>query len=153
VTKASVILEEPDEIEPDASAGGDEGDHHALFRCEFPNGGTVSYYKDGRFEAVCRHPSHLPKGRCRLTRTCERSLDETSEAQGRPLGLMSSWLLRADMFASKEEHCDLFALFVLTHEERLEARHQLQALPFGPQLCDAERASREGEGAEPVGWA
>jgi hypothetical protein len=123
----------------------------AIARIDFPDHGTISFYIDGRFEAVCRHPAHLPKNRCRLTRTSVGSGD--SEAQGRPLGLMAAWLLASSDFASKEEHNNPFALFILDFPARERARQRLRHLPGAAQLLDAERVPSPNEGPEPEGWA
>jgi hypothetical protein len=126
---------------------------HAIVRVEFPNRSTISLYSDGRFEAVCRHPDHTPSGKCRLTRTSCESADPGAEAQGRPLGLLSAWVLATSDFSTREEHCNVFALYILDSEARQAARNRLLALPGGALLLEAERAPREAEGPEPAGWA
>ena len=76
---------------------------------------SMSAYSDLRFEAVCRRAHHNEHGgRCRLTRSSCESRDEDRRSQGRPLGLMTAWLLRCDgadgsiECASKEEHESMF---------------------------------------------
>jgi hypothetical protein len=88
-----------DEVLGDTSEDEPEDPHDvsaALAKVRLPNGSSIGFYRDGRFEAVCRHVNHLPKGRCRLTRTSYGTGDDTCPAQGRPLGLLASWCLSQD---------------------------------------------------------
>ena len=149
---------------------GDEDDDglgktQALARIRFAGGSTISYYRDGRFEAVCRCRTalataageavrHTPLGRCRLTRTAKESEDPAgSTAQGRPLGLLASWILHGGEFHSTKEHCDLFGVFMQDVGRRRTARDFLQKMPEGLKLCKYERPQRPGEPEEPEGWA
>ena len=113
---------------------------------------TISFYKDGRFEAVCRHADHLPMGRCRLTRTSFATGNDTCPAQGRPLGLLASWCLAADDYTLREDHCDAFAIYSQTLENRIFAREELKHVDGAAALFAAERALRVGETEEPEEW-
>ena len=102
----------------DEEVGGADGRGAMLASVTFENGGKNRRYRDGRFEAVCRCDDHLPKGRCRLTRTSVGNDD--SPAQGRPLGLMAAWIEEASQFSSREEHSSVFhCLYSLRREEGL----------------------------------
>ena len=137
--------DEPEEDEHDVTA--------ALARVTFEYGGSISFYRDGRFEAVCRHCDHLPRGRCRLTRTCYGTGNDTCPAQGRPLGLMASWILTQSNFADREDHTDLYAVYSQSHEQRCLAREQLKMLPDAADLLSHERKQRPDEPEEPEDWA
>ena len=126
----------------------------ALAKVRLPNGSSIGFYRDGRFEAVCRHVNHLPKGRCRLTRTSygTGTGDDTCPAQGRPLGLLASWCLAADDYTLREDHCDAFAIYSQTLENRIFAREELKHVDGAAALFAAERALRVGETEEPEEW-
>ena len=149
--------EELEDLDYMASDDESEEETHAataaLAKVTFHNGSSVSFYRDGRFEAVCRHCLHLPRGRCRLTRTCYGTGNDTCPAQGRPVGLLASWILSQEDFADREDHCDAFAVYSQSHEQRCFAREQLKMLPDAADLCRHERKRRDGEPEEPEDWA
>jgi hypothetical protein len=109
--------------------------------------GTISLYTfTSRFEAVCL--DHEPRGRCRLTRS---SVAGARPAQGRPLGLMTTWLLHSPMYASMEEHQSNLITLSFAHEDREKDREFLfRGIPQGEELARGERPRRAGEGAEPA---
>lgn len=121
----------------------------------FPHGKITYYAKDSRFEAVCRFcQSDGDKQMCRLTRTGRRN--ERRPNQGRPLGLMSAWLLAAPKFVDKESHirshCDrLWLSTSLTRAQRRAGRKFLRSLAHGPALLSKEGELRPGEESEPEG--
>jgi hypothetical protein len=148
VDEGEAYSEEESEEEADAGVEG-----HALSKVKFADGASISFYRDGRFEAVCRHCDHGPMGRCRLTRTSRISDDALESAQGRPLGLLSSWLLSAKDYNWREEHGDMFAVYCQTLPMRQNARRVLMGLHGSRELANHERAQRPGEPEEPVEWA
>jgi hypothetical protein len=125
----------------------------ALAKATFANGCTISVYRDGRFEAVCRHASHHPIGRCRLTRTRHQSDDASFAAQGRPLGLLAAWCLCQGEFDCKDAHCDPYAVYMQGFETRCNARTSFKLLHGALDLLKYERDQRPGEGEEPIEWA
>ena len=60
--------------------------------------------------------------------------------------------LASSNFASKQEHNNLFPLFILDYPAREAARQRLRHLPGADQLLDAERPPSPNEGPEPEGW-
>ena len=135
----------------DEDVGSADGRGVMLASVRFDNGGKISRYRDGRFEAVCGCDHHLPNGRCRLTRTSVGNVD--SPAQGRPLGLLAAWIEEASQFSSREEHSSAFSLFLFSPERRRIGREQLMRLPGAAALAALERVQRPGEGSEPEEWA
>ena len=135
----------------DEDVGSADGRGVMLASVRFDNGGKISRYRDGRFEAVCGCDHHLPNGRCRLTRTSVGNVD--SPAQGRPLGLLAAWIEEASQFSSREEHSSAFSLFLFSPERRRIGRVQLMRLPGPAALAALERVQRPDEGSEPEGWA
>ena len=87
----------------------------------FPSGSRLSYHESkGSFEAICgKHPS------CVLSRAGRTAV----RASGRPLGLMSAWLL---LDCSAVEHkCKGFLSGALSLELREAGRQYLATLPLG----------------------
>ena len=87
-----------------------------------------------------------------MTRASEGFAKEGQRlAQGRPLGLMLSWLSVAGLCETKAEH-ESFQAF-LPNEERSTHRKELASLANGQDLAANERPLRTGEPAEPLGLA
>ena len=137
----------------EVEGGGGMAPTASLAMLTLDNGCTISVYRDGRFEAVCRHCDHLPSGRCRLTRTRVGSDDPNFQSQGRPLGLMAAWCLSQGDYDCRERHCDAFAVYSQSLEARTRARAHLMSLPGALDLFRYERDQRLGEVAEPIEWA
>eukprot|EP00971_Amphidinium_carterae_P277744 5513001-Amphidinium_carterae.1 len=100
--------------------------------------GSIAYYENkGVFEARCtQHAS------CVLTRvgcTCKPSFAKPS--RGKPLGLLSAWLLSGAKFSSQAEHKQ--SLESLTLHGRQEGRMHLLDLPEGELLVAFERDPEE----------
>ena len=111
--------------------------------------GRISYYAYGnRFEASCDSSIHTI---CRLTRTSRADRRDRNEAQGRPMGLLAAWLLANGLFTTKMDHRETAVIMSFSHEERMDARAYITALPNGPLLLSYERMQRVGEGIEPLG--
>ena len=115
----------------------------------------ISFYEtDGRFEAVCKDPTHLPIGRYRLTRSVPTDMDALTTAKGRPLGLLMAWLTDdsdRSVCVSRPEHCNPFYILGLGHDTRAAGRELLKTLPNADALLAHERPQRHGEGEEPLG--
>ena len=85
---------------------------------------------------------------CRRRRTITESDSAARQGQGRPVGLLVSWLLRADEVATAREHV---AMAVSPYEQRLAARSHFYSLPGGREFGDhRERPRRAGEEEEPT---
>jgi len=111
--------------------------------------GKISFYKGtGSFECVCSREGHVD---CRLTRTSLPSVRAARAGQGRPLGLLASWLLFDGELHGKAEHRNPFTVLGLTRELRSQGRHVLRGLPNGAQLeaCERPRRASEEESSEP----
>ena len=113
---------------------------------------TISYYaatakSTARYEAVCRNPEHLPKGRCRLSRHIHDDMADPDA--GRPVGVLVTWLLAARNFTDLEEHENPFMIACLLPEECLKNRHWIKTQPHGELLLSYERDRRPGEAEEP----
>ena len=113
-----------------------------------PNGTINFYAASHRFEIVCN--IHLPKGRCRMTRTCKHS--DALPSQGRPLGLAAAWLENATdgKFASKDDHSNPFTAHMFDDDERMRCRVTARAYEGFALLETFERPVRVGEAIEPA---
>ena len=108
-------------------------------------GGYISYYSKGVFEAVCKtHAS------CVVSRTVSKVTDQVlgRPRGGRPLGVMASWLSKHSC-ATKEEHWR-YEHFSASYDERLLFRPSLQDSEEGRMLLSHERAQLDGEDIEPI---
>ena len=85
-------------------------------------------HTDNTFVAYCKCPNH--KGNCRFTKTAKK----------RPLGLLFSWILRANDCINTSAHTDEKQLPV-SFEARCNARSQLAALPYAAILFRKEDAA------------
>ena len=105
-------------------------------------GGKITFYpKKQIFVATCNNVAH---GSCVLTRS---SLAGRRRSQGRPLGLLSSWLFLGETLATKADHWDRGNW--PNQDLRSYHRELLADRPGGPELLAEERAVEPGEGAEP----
>ena len=115
-------------------------------------GGCVAFHNStNRFEARCGNNEH---GHCRFSRTCLASKKDVSSGplygQGRPLGLLCSWLALSLNHGSKEEHHA--AAKDINKAQRLSARTLLKQVPQCKSLLERERPLRDGEESEPKRW-
>ena len=86
---------------------------------------------------------------CRRQRTVRASDALGREGQGRPIGLLMSWLRRANTVASADEHVAMRAASFSQHE-RMEARAYFYSLPNGQAWAEEhERRRRSRETDEP----
>eukprot|EP00971_Amphidinium_carterae_P352814 6492740-Amphidinium_carterae.2 len=102
--------------------------------------GKIAYHSSKRaFEGRCfRHQQ------CTMSKSCIR----TKRCNGRPLGLMLSWLLSdLDEVVHKDK---LYLRGFLTLERRQAARATLESLEGSAALLGLEHAHEEGEPSEPV---
>ena len=114
-----------------------------------PGGGRIKFYiSTDQFVAHC--PLAELHGRaCRLTRTC---LPGPRPGQGRPLGLLMSWIQRAGEFGSQDAHVRLQGppgASVNDLANRTNARAAAMAAPEMDALFEQERGKDEGEADEP----
>ena len=131
---------------PPPAPGGDGGDLRMVVF--IVPGGRITYYPVRNFmTGECNHPAH---GKCVLQRTCNVG-EGKKEWQGRPLGLLLSWLKKGRDLASKDEHWH--RLVWPQHEERHDARLAFLTSDSADavQLRRVERKPRPDEGPEPVG--
>eukprot|EP00971_Amphidinium_carterae_P094858 1876963-Amphidinium_carterae.3 len=116
---------------------------------EFPDkqGKLAFHVSKAAFEAHCPHHH-----RCVLSRTAkprQTRLGASTCSQGRPLGMMTAWLLYGKG-CTKEEHWDKTRWFTeLSFEKRSSARTYLEGLPGAAALLECERAREGDEGLEP----
>ena len=124
---------------------------HAVERVDFSVGdyGKLRYYPHTcALVAVCSNRAHQD---CRMERTCREHAGGSSGVfggQGRPIGLLVSWLCANAEFHDQQAHLRNFRH---TQAGRAEARAQFLeydgAADFSARV---ERAQREGEPAEPA---
>ena len=111
-------------------------------------GGVLRYYETTKlFTATCANPAH---GRCVLSRTSEAG---RRKAQGRPLGLLMSWLARGEDAGTKEEHWSKDLCLSPSATTRAEHREVLEGLIGSQDFLERERAQEAGESKEPDGLA
>eukprot|EP00971_Amphidinium_carterae_P351871 6492314-Amphidinium_carterae.1 len=103
------------------------------------SGGRIAFYCKGFFQATCE--THY---RCVLTRT---SMAGRRAGQGRPLGLLTSWLAMGPTVVDKASHWDAAAW--PNHATRHEHRTLLAQLEGGIEMLSFERDQREDEPEEP----
>eukprot|EP00971_Amphidinium_carterae_P322128 6403140-Amphidinium_carterae.1 len=107
------------------------------------DGGKILFYKkSGNFVAMCGNELH---GSCVLTRTSRAG---KRLCQGRPLGLLSSWLYEGQFVGSKEHHW-LQECWPHSHELRSQHRDLLAECPEAEALFEQERDQEPGEDCEP----
>ena len=106
---------------------------------KWPGHGKITFYKKkGFFEAVCSNRLHV--GSCRRKRM--QTASKTFAAQGRPLGLMASFLMEGPICTDKIEH----DVFVPSKVQRLAARlFCRQEFPLFAELERLERPKRDDE--------
>ena len=120
---------------------------------KFSGHGRFRYYKHTKaLIAVC--PLHAD---CRMERTCRarEGLDALGAVnpksmwagQGRPIGILGSWLKAATEFDTQQAHIKNFRH---THECRLQAREEFMCLPGAAEFSRmTERVRRRDEPEEP----
>lgn len=105
-------------------------------------GGKITYYKNKNcFTATCNNPLH---GKCVMTRTCQASQNVYRKGQGRPLGLLTSWL--AD---NAQDSKLLHWMAAPTKQQRSHHRTSLSHSSQGLLLLEKERPQRADSDAEP----
>ena len=144
---------EGEAAEPAVRHGSGPGPGHQERRADFskdeliiPHLGKIRHYRHQKaLVAVCTHPGH---GDCRLYRTVEPPPParvgrpgSKGYGQGRPLGLLMSWLKKQFDCSTHREHMackpDL--------ESREQARTELRGLAGAAQFFEAERPLREAD--------
>lgn len=150
---SATIVDDTGRVEDALPISGGEVELHAggniTLKTHF---GTVTYYSDRNgYEARCGRCGPIDSGgfhgaKCILSKTCNGS--DSKAAQGRPLGLISSWLMYGVECENKEQHKS----YRPTRMERVVARLQFQEwYPEGFALLEEkERCPREDEDDEPV---
>ena len=103
--------------------------------------------------AVCNNPRHLDS-ECRKVRTLKppgcRAL-WSNPGQGRPLGLLTSWLVAGYRWDTAEQHKSALAEAELTFDRRKKGRVELKKIAGFDQWKGrlAERPKTDGEESEP----
>ena len=108
--------------------------------------GRISFYKDGRFEALCCLPGHA---RCRMTRYLPKSEQAARSGKGRPVGHMAAWLSPSIVLQDRAEHRNPFFMMSLSKEARQQARNGVKNVERGLELLSHERARLPDEDSEP----
>ena len=90
---------------------------------------------------VCAHCGHHGPG-CRMTRTLNA---RQGSSQGRPLGLLTAFLIRAGAYASSDLHKDSMRTDPPSFEERRDARVLLQGSDDSQWFLDLERPQQDDE--------
>ena len=117
--------------------------------------GRIAFHpKINSFMAACRLHQD-----CKLTRTKKAFrgdlVSEEDFAQGRPLGVLTNFLLMSDdsSIASREDHNNPFAILSYDHASRADARNYVATVAGSAPLFLQERDQRvaAGEPLEPMG--
>ncbi len=95
-----------------------------------------------RLIAVCKVPGH---GDCRRSRTVNSG---TRFGQGRPIGLLTHWLLQAETTKDGQSHRKMTDA-PIDLQQRIEARKVFGALGSSAHFLNKERAPESGEEDEP----
>ena len=98
----------------------------------------------GRITAVCKMPGH---GDCRRSRTTSEGA-QRYPGQGRPLGLLTHFLLTASQYPDGPSHRKALDSQV-EFASRKTARDHFKSLPGSESITREERKIREGEQEEP----
>lgn len=119
------------------------GARHGALASTETAGGLISFYRSGKFQAVCTNAFH---GQCILT----RGNTKRAAWKGRPLASMVLWLDLGRACATKQQHWDS----LLEVENSLDRRRAIRGLIMGdPLFADVlgyERQDLEaGEEEEP----
>ena len=113
------------------------------------NGGVLRFYpQNSVVTAFCDHPGHGDCRRSRTVRQNEASRTAMQRGQGRPIGLLCSWLELQMDHSSQQDHvhnCNP------TATQRVAAREKFLQMPGALDFSQqAERPQREGEDIEPA---
>lgn len=100
-----------------------------------------------RLIAVCKHPNH---GDCRRSRTTQAAARGSVRflGQGRPLGLLTHFLLSADQYPDGPSHRKTLA-DTISLEDRKSARAHFVALANAEVISTKEREKQANEDDEP----
>ena len=113
-----------------------------IAKISIPGHGELVYYMDlEAIQARCSDPGH---GDCRRQRTTKAG---ARAGQGRPIGLLVSWLMQQSDFGSQHEHGHLCHPNL---DQRREAREAFQQLEGADEFSSFERDKRRGEDDEPA---
>lgn len=113
-----------------------------ITRIEIPGHGELVYYHDlEAIQAKCTEPGH---GDCRKQRTIKPG---SKAGQGRPIGLLVSWLMQGSQFPSQAEHSHSCKPSL---DQRVEARNVFMGLDEAESFLAFERAKGSNEDDEPV---
>ena len=112
-------------------------------------GGVLRFYpQHGIVTAFCDNPAHGDCRRSRTVRENEARNTAVQRGQGRPLGMLCSWLELQTEHTSQYDHVHSCTPTV---SQRVAARAALLAMPGGAAFSEqAERKRREGEDSEPA---
>lgn len=132
--------------EPSSSSRHRGGTRHSaddgsIARITIPGHGELVYYMDLEcIQAKCNDPRH---GDCRRQRSIKPG---ARPGQGRPIGLLVSWLMQQDKFETQQAHSHNCKP---NHTERVEAREVFMQLEQASEFSVFERDKRPNEADEP----
>ena len=95
-----------------------------------------------RLIAVCKVPGH---GDCRRSRTVNSG---TRLGQGRPIGLLTHWLLQAETAKDGQSHRKMLDASI-DLQQRIESRQVFETLEGSAHFLNKERSPESGEEDEP----
>eukprot|EP00438_Fugacium_kawagutii_P030563 Skav222978 [mRNA] locus=scaffold2762:26211:28049:+ [translate_table: standard] len=123
--------------------GGPRVEKVADDRFDVPNGSIRYNFRASNLVAHCS----VHDDNCRRTRTVNPAANSRRSGQGRPVGLLMSWLDQAHKFKSAKEHSSGCKP---SHEERVAARRRFNRMKGGLEFSKKyERKQFEGEDEEP----
>ena len=107
--------------------------------------GTISYYRNGNFEAVCGNPLHGKH--CKLVRRGMLA----KRVHGRPLGFLSAWLQYGHDASVPDAYLHLdVTMLDFPFDVRESARKDLLFVLGGAELADFEKDAELGRDREPA---
>ena len=126
---------------PRAAGVRDYGNRIAI---EVPGCGEIHYYRStGQFVAFCRHRKDRHASDCRKSAVGHLA----KRGSGRPLGLLTAWLQRADEFEHKMGHVHLC---IPTLAQRQSGRNLFASLEGSEEFLNSEKERADGAPAEPL---
>jgi hypothetical protein len=116
------------------------------------NGDIVGYIRwsgfGDSFYIPCKVESHNRHKQCSVSRKYTPfPTPSRRQWQGRPLGFLAAWMIKADMYTSQPMHVSLCKP---SYEERCNARAALMLEPAAQEFLNLERPKHGGEGDEPL---
>ena len=114
-----------------------------------PGYGEITYYSTSKtLVATCTNPSHQNERVCKKSKTVKASAAPGRMGQGRPLGLLMSWVTTSEKHDDQWSHVH-FGELECTLAQRKSARAEFFKLRGAERFKEYERAQKANEEEEP----